>query len=319
MSNIKLSVIAPVYNEEEVIGDFHASLCKVLATLDDVDANILYVVDRCTDNTLEVLRSIVRREPRMKVIALSSRFGHQMSLVAGIDNALDSDAIIMMDSDLQHPPELIPELIDNFRRGFEVVYTVRENTEAISPLRKLAGALFYRLLTKVSQTPLNANAADFRLISGRVAKVLSTDFRERNMFLRGLFSWMGFRQTGVAYVARKRGGGYSKYSLSKMLQLATAGILSFSTKPLQLGIFVGVMFSLLSFVMIIWAVVEFFVNKSIPSGWTTLVVLLLMFSGIQLIVLGIIGAYIGGIYEEVKDRPRYIIDEQITCYERTQG
>jgi polyisoprenyl-phosphate glycosyltransferase len=312
MPNVKLTVITPVYNEEEVIGDFHAHLCEVLSTLDDVDANILYVVDRSTDNTLEVLRALVRRDPRAKAIALSSRFGHQMSLVAGIDNALDSDAIIMMDSDLQHPPELIPELIDNFRRGFEVVYTVRQDTEAINPLRKLAGNLFYRLLAQISQIPMNANAADFRLISGRVAKVLSTDFRERNMFLRGLFNWMGFRQTGVAYVARKRGGGYSKYSMSKMLQLATAGILSFSTKPLQLGIFVGVMFSLLSFSMMLWTLFEFLIDKSIPSGWTTLVVLLLMFSGIQLIVLGIIGAYIGGIYEEVKDRPRYIIDEVIS-------
>lgn len=315
MPNIKLTVIAPVFNEEEVIGDFHARLGEVLATLADVDAKILYVVDRCTDNTLDVLRGIVRCDPRAKVIALSSRFGHQMSLVAGIDNALDSDAIIMMDSDLQHPPELIPELIDNFRRGFEVVYTVRRDTEDINPLRKLAGNLFYRLLGKLSRVPMNANAADFRLISGRVAKILSTDFRERNMFLRGLFTWIGFRQTGVDYVARKRTGGYSKYSLSKMMQLATAGILSFSTKPLQIGIFVGVLFSFLSFIMIIWTVVEFFINKSIPSGWTTLVVLLLMFSGIQLIVLGIIGAYIGGIYEEVKDRPRYIIDEEISCDE----
>lgn len=315
MPNINLTVIAPVFNEEEVIGHFHTRLGEVLATLPDVDAKVLYVVDRCTDNTLEVLRALVRRDPRTRVIALSSRFGHQMSLVAGIDNALDSDAIIMMDSDLQHPPELIPELIDNFRRGFEVVFTVRRDTEAINPLRKLAGNLFYRLLAKISHAPMNANAADFRLISGRVAKILSTDFRERNMFLRGLFSWMGFRQTSVEYVARMRGGGYSKYSLSKMLQLATAGVLSFSTKPLQLGIFLGTIFSLLSFVMALWTLVEFFIDKSIPSGWTTLVLILLMFSGIQLVVLGIIGTYIGGIYEEVKDRPRYIIDEEISYNE----
>lgn len=319
MQNIKLTVIAPVFNEEEVIGAFHARLSEVLASFADVDAKILYVVDRCTDNTLEVLRGLVQGDPRAKVIALSSRFGHQMSLVAGIDNALDSDAIIMMDSDLQHPPELIPELIDNYRRGFEVVYTVRRDTEDINPLRKLAGNLFYRLLAKLSRVPMNANAADFRLISGRVAKILSTSFRERNMFLRGLFTWIGFRQTSVDYVARKRTGGYSKYSLSKMLQLGMAGILSFSTKPLQLGIFVGIAFSLLSFVLMMWAVIEFFIDRSIPDGWTTLVVLLLMFSGIQLVVLGIIGAYIGGIYEEVKDRPRYIIDEEIACDERTEG
>jgi polyisoprenyl-phosphate glycosyltransferase len=312
MSSIKLTVIAPVYNEEEVIEAFHVRLSAVLATLAAVDVKVLYVVDRCTDNTLEVLRALAMRDPRTKVIALSSRFGHQMSLVAGIDNLLDSDAIVMMDSDLQHPPELIPRLIDNFLRGYEIVYTVRLDTEDISPLRKLAGNVFYRLLAKISQAPMNSNAADFRLISGRVGKILSTDFHERNMFLRGIFTWIGFRQIGIEYVAHKRGGGYSKYSLSKMMQLATAGILSFSTKPLQLGIFIGIGFSFLSFLMVIWTVLEFFLNKSIPSGWTTLVVLFLMFSGIQLIVLGIIGAYIGGVYEEVKNRPRYIIEEKIS-------
>jgi len=312
MSSIKLTVIAPVYNEEEVIEAFHARLSEVLASLPDVDGRVLYVVDRCTDNTLEILRALARRDPHAKVIALSSRFGHQMSLVAGIDHSLDADAVIMMDSDLQHPPELIPELLDNFRRGFEVVYTVRRDTEDINPLRKVAGNLFYRLLAKISQVPMNANAADFRLISGRVAKILSADFRERNMFLRGLFTWIGFRQTGIEYVARKRVGGYSKYSLSKMLQLATAGILSFSTKPLQLGIFVGVGFSGISFLLILWVIAKYFLVKSIPDGWTTLVVLLLLFSGIQLIVLGILGAYIGGIYDEVKGRPRYIIEEKIS-------
>lgn len=317
MSSFKLTVIAPVFNEEEVIETFHSRLSEVLVSMVDVDANVLYVVDRCTDNTLDVLRALARRDARAKVIALSSRFGHQMSLVAGIDNSLDSDAIVMMDSDLQHPPELIPELVENFRRGFEVVYTIRRDTEAISPLRKMAGNLFYRLLAKLSRIPMNANAADFRLISGRVAQVLSTGFRERNMFLRGIFTWIGFRQTGIEYVAGKRAGGYSKYSLSKILQLASAGILSFSTKPLQLSIIFGLVFSLLSFSIAVWAVIEFFLDKSIPSGWTTLVVLLLMFSGIQLIVLGIIGAYIGGIYEEVKGRPRYIIDEKISHDEQS--
>jgi glycosyltransferase involved in cell wall biosynthesis len=311
MSNIKLTVIAPVFNEEEVIEVFHAHLSEVLSLLTDVDSKVLYVVDRCTDNTLEVLRTLASRDPRVRVMALSSRFGHQMSLVAGIDNSLDSDAIIMMDSDLQHPPELIPELIDNFRRGFEVVYTVRRDTEDISILRKMAGNLFYCLLDKISSVSMNANAADFRLISCRVARVLSLDFRERNMFLRGIFSWIGFSQASIEYNAKKRVGGHSKYSYAKMLHLATSGILSFSTKPLQLGIMVGGFFSVSAFTMAIWSVAEFFLDKSIPSGWTTLIVLLLLFSGIQLIVLGIMGTYIGGIYEEVKGRPRYIIEEEI--------
>lgn len=316
MSTLKLTVITPVFNEEQVIGHFYARTRKVLDSLNNVDASILFVVDRCTDNTIGVLRELVATDPKAKVIALSSRFGHQMSLLAGIENSLDADAIIMMDSDLQHPPELIPELLADFRRGFDVVYTVRKDTEDVGFIRKTMGNLFYRALGKLSHIPINANASDFRLISSRVAKTLSTDFQESNMFLRGLFTWMGFQQTGVEYIAERRFAGESKYSLSRMVQLAMAGILSFSTKPLQMSIFVGVSFSALSFVLILVAVIKYFVIQSIPNGWTTLVVLLLLFSGIQLIVLGIIGAYIGGIYEEVKGRPRYIIEEEISHHEQ---
>ena len=309
---LKLTVVTPVYNEEQVIEHFHSRTRGVLNSLDGVEATILFVVDRCTDNTLNVLRSLLTIDPKAKVIVMSSRFGHQMSLLAGIENSLDADAIVMMDSDLQHPPELISELLANFRRGYEVVYTLRHDTEDVGFMRKMAGNLFYSLLGKLSQAPINPNSADFRLISCRIAKILTADFRERNMFLRGLFSWIGFKQTSVEYIAEKRFAGYSKYSLSRMLQLAMVGILSFSTRPLQAGIFVGVGFATLAFVLIIVAIVKYFIVQSIPSGWTTLVVLLLLFSGIQLIVLGIMGAYIGGIYEEVKMRPRYIIDEIIS-------
>lgn len=315
MSKLKLTVVTPVFNEEQVIGHFHARTRNVLNSLDEVEATILFVVDRCTDNTLNVLRSLVASDPNARVIALSSRFGHQMSLLAGIENSLDADAIIMMDSDLQHPPELIPELLENFKRGFDVVYTVRRDTEDVGIVRKMAGNLFYRLLGKLSQIPINANAADFRLVSGRVAKLLTTDFQERNMFLRGLFSWMGFKQVSVEFVAERRFAGESKYSISRMVQLAMAGVLSFSTKPLQMGIFVGIGFATLAFVLILAAIIKYFIVQSIPSGWTTLVVLLLLFSGIQLIVLGIMGAYIGGIYEEVKGRPRYIIEEEISHHD----
>lgn len=315
MAKLKLTVVTPVFNEEDVIGHFHARTREVLNSLEDVEATLLFVVDRCTDNTLSVLRSLVAIDPNSKVIVLSSRFGHQMSLLAGIENSLDAEAIVMMDSDLQHPPELIPELLANFRRGFDVVYTVRRDTEDVGFIRKLAGNLFYRMLGKLSQVPINANSADFRLISCRVAKILVTGFQERNMFLRGLFSWIGFQQTGVEYIAEKRFAGQSKYSFSRMLQLAMAGILSFSTKPLQAGIFVGVAFAVLAFIFMMGAVISFFVDRTIPSGWTTLVVLLLLFSGVQLIVIGVMGAYIGGIYEEVKGRPRYIIEEEISHHE----
>jgi len=312
MTKLKLTVVTPVFNEEQVIAHFHARTRKVLDSINDVEASILFVVDRCTDNTLGVLRGIVTQDPASKVIALSSRFGHQMSLLAGIEHAVDADCIVMMDSDLQHPPELIPQLLEQFRTGADVVYTVRRDTEGVGVIRQMLGNLFYKLLGAISHVPINANAADFRLISSRVASSLSADFQERNMFLRGLFSWMGFTQASVEYVAEPRFAGQSKYSFSRMLQLAVAGILSFSTKPLHTSIFVGVGFAVLAFAYMLISVIIYFVDQSIPSGWTTLVALLLLFSGIQLIVLGIMGAYIGGIYEEVKGRPRYIIEEVIS-------
>ncbi len=274
MTKLKLTVLAPVYNEAQVIAHFHARTRSVLDGLADVDARILYVVDRCSDNTLEVLRGVVASDAQTKVIALSARFGHQMSLLAGIENALDADAIVMMDSDLQHPPELIPELLENFRAGYDVVYTVRRDTEGASPIRKALGNVFYRVLAQLSNVQINANAADFRLISRRVATLLATDFRERNMFLRGLFSWMGFKQKAVSFMAASRFAGASKYSLSRILNLALAGVLSFSTRPLQAGIFLGVGFAGLAFVLLVGAVVAYFLDSAIPSGWTTLVALL---------------------------------------------
>jgi len=315
MDKLRLTIIAPVFNEAQVISQFYERTKSVLNNLTDIEGRILFVVDRSSDDTLSILRDIVSRDRNAKVIALSSRFGHQMSLLAGIENSVDADAVVMMDSDLQHPPELIPELLQAFTDGFDVVYTVRRDTEKVGFIRKSIGSAFYRILRYLSKAPINANAADFRLISKRVARILATDFRERNMFLRGLFAWIGFNQKGVEFTATNRFAGTSKYSLSRMLNLAMAGILSFSTRPLYAGIFVGVGFAGLAFMLMLGAVVAFFLDRTIPSGWTTLVTLLLLFSGIQLIMMGVMGAYIGGIYEEVKARPRYIIDEVIEHHE----
>jgi dolichol-phosphate mannosyltransferase len=315
MTVTKIAIVAPVFNEEAVIAQFHARLSETLTSLTNIDSQIIYVVDKCTDNSLEVLRGIAKGDLRVKVLAMSSRFGHQMSLLAGIEQALEADAVIMMDSDLQHPPELIPLLIENFRQGADVVYTVRTDTLSVSPVRKVLGNLFYKFLNRLSDVEINPNAADFRLISSRVAKILSEGFAERNMFLRGLFSWIGFKQVGIEYVAEKRAAGVSKYSLSRMVQLAISGILSFSTKPLQIGIFVGVSFSVVACLLMVATLFTFLFDRSLPSGWTTIVMLLLLFNGIQLFVIGVLGVYLGGIYEEVKSRPRYILEEEISYRE----
>lgn len=315
MAATKLTIVAPVFNEAAVIGQFHSRTSGILDALEKVDSRIVYVVDRCTDDTLDVLRAIAKVDSRTTVLALSSRFGHQMSLLAGIEHSLESDAIVMMDSDLQHPPELIPVLLSHYHDGADVVYTVRSDTEDVNALRKAMGNLFYLVLNRLSDVTINPNSADFRLISRRVAKVLTEEFTERNMFLRGLFSWIGFKQVGVEYVAEKRAAGVSKYSLTRMVQLALSGILSFSTKPLHIGIVIGASLALAAFLLMAATVVTFFIDRSLPSGWTTIVTLLLLFNGVQLIVIGVLGAYLGGIYEEVKRRPRYIIDEKISQHE----
>jgi polyisoprenyl-phosphate glycosyltransferase len=309
-----LTIIAPVYNEEQVIPSFYLRLKGVIDKLEKeckLKIKVVYVLDRSRDKSLKLLGDIVESDERVTVLSLSSRFGHQMSLLAGIEFAKQADIIIMMDSDLQHPPEIIPMLIEEYKAGSEVVYTIRKDTAEVNFLRKFLGNIFYKLLSLISTVPIHPNAADFRLISRQVADRLTTDFQERNIFLRGLFTWIGFNQSYVEFIAEKRFAGSSKYSLSRIMQLAGAGILSFSTKPLHIGIFIGISFSALSFVMILFVLGNYVVDKSIPSGWTTMAILLLLFGGVQLIVMGIIGAYIGGIYEEVKGRPRYIIEKVI--------
>lgn len=311
---IELSIVTPIYNEEQVIPHFYDRIVHVMDSLDatgEVSTRLVYVLDRSKDNSLELLKGIADSDSRVTIIVLSSRFGHQMSLLAGIDYVKNSDAVVMLDSDLQHPPEVIEELFGHFRKGVDVVYTIRKSTEQINIFRKLAGDVFYKFLSSISNIPIHPNAADFRLISRRVAITLCEDFRERRMFLRGLFTWVGFNQLSVEFVAEQRVAGESKYSLSRMIQLASAGILSFSTKPLHIALFIGLSLSALSLLMILQTVINYFFDEMVPSGWTTVVILLLLFGGVQLIVLGIMGAYIGSIYEEVKSRPRYIVERII--------
>ena len=312
---IELAIVAPVYNEEQVIPNFYSRVVRVMDGLEatgEVATRLVYVLDRSEDASLSLLTEIANRDTRVTVIALSSRFGHQMSLLAGIDHTKNCDAVVMLDSDLQHPPELIEVLLYHFRNGFDVVYTIRIDTANINPIRKLLGSFFYRILGSISSIPIHSNAADFRLISQSVARILCEDFSERRMFLRGLFTWMGFEQIAVEFVSEQRAAGNSKYSFSRILQLASSGIFSFSTKPLHIGIFLGLSMSVLSLFVTFFTIGAYFTDNTIPSGWTTLVILLLSFGGIQLVVIGIIGAYIGGIYEEIKCRPRYIIEKIIS-------
>ena len=306
-----LSVLCPVYNEEEVIAEFHRSLS---ATLDSIasryQSEIIFVLDRSTDRTLEILRDIAARDPRVRVLALSSRFGHQMSLVAGIDHAT-GDAVVMLDSDLQHPPELIPSMLEKFEEGYDIVFTIREDAPDTGFLRRMASRLFYRLVNKLTTVPIEESAADFRLISRRVAEVFRTQIRERNQFLRGLFGWVGFKKVGLRFTGGARHAGRSKYSLSRLLRFATEGVISFSKRPLSASIYLGFTFALLGLLLAVATFIQYFFYSYLPSGWTTIVILISMFSGVQLVFLGVIGEYVGLIFDEVKARPRYLVEESI--------
>lgn len=306
-----LSVICPVFNEEEVIAAFYQALAAVLDTIQvRYLAEVIFVVDRSTDRTLEILRGIAVTDPRVRILALSSRFGHQMSLVAGMDRA-NGDAVVMLDSDLQHPPELIPKLLEKFEEGYDIVFTIREDAPDTGPFRRRASRLFYRLAHRLTTVPLQESAADFRLISRRVARVFQTQIRERNQFLRGLFGWVGFKAIGVRFAGRPRGGGHSKYSVPSLVRFATEGVISFSKRPLTAAIYLGVTFAFLGLLLAVVTVFQYFSYASLPSGWTTLVILISIFSGVQLVFLGVIGEYVGFIFDEVKNRPPYIVEEEI--------
>jgi dolichol-phosphate mannosyltransferase len=305
-----LTVICPVYNEEEIIERFYRELKRVLDSLSGrYLARILFVVDRSRDETLNVLKGIAGADRAVKILALSSRFGHQMSLLAGLDHS-DADAVIMMDSDLQHPPDLIPRMLALYEQGYEIVYTLREDGRETGWKQRLGSELFYRLMNRISQVAIIENAADFRLISRRVAAIFRTQIRERNQFMRGLFSWVGFRSIGIPFQVGKRPGGRSKYSIRKRMQLAVHGIVSFSKRPLQAAIFLGLLFAALGFVFALITFIQYFIYDSLPSGWTTLAILISVFSGVQLIFLGIMGEYLGAIFDEVKARPHYLVEEK---------
>lgn len=305
-----LTVICPVYNEEYVIRLFYESLKKTLDAVKGYQCEVLFVVDRSKDKTLEILRDIAANDGNVKVLSLSSRFGHQMSIVAGIDHA-QTDLLIMMDSDLQHPPELIPKMLSQYEEGYEVVHALRKWPADKSKVKKLASKAFYQILNRFSEVKIESGAADFRLISRRVADVFRSKIREQNQFLRGLFRWVGFRQVNIEFVPAARVSGMTKYDWSRLLKFAMSGITSFSRKPLQYAIGLGLLAATFGLVFGIFAIVSYFFTDQMPSGWATLATIISFLGGIQLIFLGVLGEYVGAIFDEVKRRPLYVIEESI--------
>ena len=303
-----ISVVIPLYNEEEVVGETYKRTSSVLDSI-KTPCEIIFVDDASADRTLEVLSGIAAMDKRVRVISFSRNFGHQAALTAGLDHAR-GDAVITMDGDLQHPPELIPELLGKWREGFEVVYTIREYDEGEGFFKKATSSFFYSIINSLAQIRIPANAADFRLYDRKVVEGLKS-LRERNRFLRGLSAWVGFRQTGVNYRAARRLAGTSKYSVRKMIRFAIDGITSFSIFPLKLSIYLGFVVSLLSFLYLIYVLyVRLIAGRGVP-GWASTTIAMLFLGGVQLIAIGILGEYIGRIYEEIKARPPYIVTRKI--------
>ncbi|MFH2058525.1 MAG: glycosyltransferase family 2 protein [Pseudomonadota bacterium] len=309
----KVNIILPVYNEEAVIDHFNRALISELDKLKDkYQFEIIYIIDKSSDKTLEIAKKFIEKNNNIKLVTLSKRFGHQMSLVAGMDQC-DGDAVIMMDSDLQHPPSLIRQLLEKFEEGYDIVHTTRLDSDDASFLKRRTSKMFYQIINFMSDVEISKSSADFRLISKKVLTEFKTNIREQNQFLRGLFHWVGYNQTYVKFKASERFKGTTKYNVLKLFNFAANGIISFSNRPLRMAIFSGLILSGLNFLYILYILAVFLLINEIPNGWVSLALVISLIGGVQLIFLGVIGEYIGNIFEQTKGRPLYIVD---TIYQK---
>ena len=303
-----LSVIIPCYNEDAVLRMTHERLTTVLSEM-DAPYELIFVDDGSRDDTPQILTELQLFDPHTRVLLLSRNFGHQIAVTAGLEVASGA-AVVIIDADLQDPPELIPQMVRLWREGNEVVYGVRLEREGEDRFKLWTAKVFYRLINRLSETKMPLDTGDFRLIDRKVVEVLNA-MPERARFLRGMVSWAGFRQIGLPYARAARHAGESKYPFRKMVHFATDGIISFSLVPLKLAIWTGFLAIWIAVAGIIVAVVDRLVNKQLPRGWASLFVAVLFMGGVQLISLGILGEYLGRIYTEVKRRPLYVVRERL--------
>jgi glycosyltransferase involved in cell wall biosynthesis len=308
-----MSVVAPVYNEEALIDEFYARTC---AALHGVPFELVLVDDGSTDGTPLRLEQLAAADPRVRVVFLSRNFGHQTALTAGLDHAR-GDAVVMLDADLQDPPELITTMLDHWRAGCDVIYAVREHRQGESRFKLSTARGFYKLFDKLAQVELQSNSGDFRLLDRRPLDALLS-MRERNRFLRGMTVWVGYTQAAVPYRRDPRYAGETKYTVSKMLRFSLDAISSFSHRPLQLATLLGFAISTLAFVAIPVVVVLRILGSYLP-GFSALTIVVLLLGGIELIAIGIIGEYVGRIYDEVKGRPLYLVRARHNMPEQGQG
>ncbi len=303
-NEIKYSVVVPVYNEQEVVEESYKRLKKVMEGVGE-PYEIIFVNDGCYDRTPDILERICDQDPAIKLITFSRNFGHQIAISAGMDFARGR-AIAVIDADLQDPPELIPAMIEQWKKGFDVVYGKRLKRKGEGLFKRITAALFYRFLRRMTSVNIPVDVGDFRLIDRKVCEAMKR-LKEKNRFVRGLVSWTGFTQTACEYVREERFAGVTKYPLKKMIKFATDAITSFSYKPLKIATFLGFVTSIAGFVYFFIVLYQALVTHEVFPGWASSISISLVFNGLILIILGIIGEYIGRIYDESKSRPLYVV------------
>lgn len=308
-----ISIVVPVFNEQENIQVFYQEVTKTMETL-DYPFELIFVDDGSTDRTVLILERISQQDSKVKSILLARNFGHQVALTCGLDHA-GGEAVITMDGDMQHPPELLPILIGKWEEGFEVVQTVRMATEGVSWFKERSSSLFYRLINAMSDIQIVEGGSDFRLLDKKVVQTFQC-FKEKARFIRGIIGDMGYRQAQVEFVAPERFAGQSKFSLKKMIDFALNGITAYSKLPLRFAFYLGLLFGLISFGLTLDVVyIKLFTTEAVP-GWATIAASVLLLGGLQLVVMGIIGEYVGRIFEEVKQRPLYWVRGELNKNEQ---
>lgn len=300
---VTISIVIPCYNEEGNIEILHHQINNILS---DTTIEYIFVDDNSKDNTLAIIEQLSDNNTNVKYISFSRNFGHQSALRAGLEYATGG-CVISIDGDLQHPPELLKTLINKWKEGYDVVYTIRKDAKNVSVFKKVTSSLFYKLLNSLSDVEINQGSADFRLLDKRIVHVLTNDITEYHLFYRGLISWIGYKQIGIEYIPNKRFSGKSKYSFMKMFNLAIDGITSFSIKPLKLAILLGLLLSVLSGIYGIYVLSMSIFTDETVEGWSSVLLSILFIGGVNMVLLGIIGEYIGKLYIQSKNRPYYLI------------
>ena len=311
----KISVVVPMYYEEEVAKECYTRLKGVLDKIENYSYEIIFVNDGSKDKTLEILKDIAKEDENSKIISFARNFGHQCAVTAGL-RYVTGDAIVIIDADLQDPPELIPEMLKLWEDGNDVIYGKRKSRKGESRFKLLSASVFYKTLNALSDVEIPKDTGDFRLVDRKVVDVINS-LPEHNKFLRGLFSWVGFKQTPFEYERKERYAGKTKYPLKKMLKLAQDGIFSFSIKPLKIVGAMGILSVVISIIILLYAILSYIFNwNNLTAGWTSLMVTMTFLSGMILISLWMIGEYIGRIYDETKRRPEYIIEKTFNIDEK---